>query len=473
MSSTYAIGGTLPQNPWLSGITWGGNRWFTPSSPSLTTVYYDIPITYKGMPSVAEADAFTQVISDIERICNIDFVRGDTLSSDILLFTYNAADMESLSGDSSTRGIADTPGDSFQSDFNYLGFSNFQASVNMNHDVYYPNALYKGGFDYMVMMHEIGHALGLAHPHDIGGGSTIFSGVYATGEDEYSLGLGNLNQGIFTVMSYNAGWEYYAPYMPPQYGWQSTMMAFDVAALQYLYGANMTAALGDDYYWLRDTAEYGASYQCIWDAGGTDAIYYGGNLSVQIDIRAATLDPSGSYGAGGFVSFVPGAGISYWGFTIANGVTIENAFAGNGNDVLIGNDIANILYAYSGEDTIYGLDGADFIWAGAGKDILHAGSGDDFIIGSDGSDYLYGEGGKDNFYLNQDFKAGDLDYIFDLAYGTDFIIVPTAYQGGLYYLESGGASYCYAPLTTGGAYVFGAAGLTAAQLQASVFFYGS
>ena len=44
----------------------------------------------------------------------------------------------------------------------------------------------------------------------------------------------------------------------------------------------------------------------------------------------------------------------FGGFTIANGVTIENAISGAGNDTLIGNAVANILDGGAGVDTLAG-----------------------------------------------------------------------------------------------------------------------
>jgi serralysin len=49
----------------------------------------------------------------------------------------------------------------------------------------------------------------------------------------------------------------------------STPMAFDIAAIQYLYGANTGFHTGNDTYVLTDT-----SWSCIWDCSGTDAIDY-------------------------------------------------------------------------------------------------------------------------------------------------------------------------------------------------------
>ena len=69
-----------------------------------------------------------------------------------------------------------------------------------------PESLQRGGFSYAVVMHEFGHAHGLAHPHDTGGGSDVMLGVTAaTG----SYGVYNLNQGVYTVMSYNDAWDFH------------------------------------------------------------------------------------------------------------------------------------------------------------------------------------------------------------------------------------------------------------------------
>ena len=56
------------------------------------------------------------------------------------------------------------------------------------------------------------------------------------------------------------------------------------------------------------------------------------------------------------------------GYTIANGVVIENATGGSGNDVLIGNAAANVLTGNAGNDTLLGREGKDFLSGGAGAD---------------------------------------------------------------------------------------------------------
>ena len=51
------------------------------------------------------------------------------------------------------------------------------------------------------------------------------------------------------------------------------------------------------------------------------------------------------------------------GFTIAKGSKIENAIGGSGNDLIIGNALANSLTGGSGNDTLTGGEGADVFFA--------------------------------------------------------------------------------------------------------------
>ena len=234
-----------------------------------------------------------------------------------------------------------------------------------------PN-LAQGGYGFLVAMHELGHMLGLAHPHDGGDhlDATTFPGV--TLDASADKGDFGLNQGIWTTMSYNAGWDK-ALSSSDAYGWQGTPMAFDIAALQALYGANMTFHTGDDIYALATVNASGTFWSCIWDAGGTQDEISGANAlgTCTINLNAAPLiGPN----AGGFVSWITGI---RGGFTIANGVVIENATGGKSSDTLTGNDADNVLTGNAGNDSLIGGVGTDSLDGGIGTDRMTGGVGDD------------------------------------------------------------------------------------------------
>lgn len=212
--------------------------------------------------------------------------------------------------------------------------------------------LERGAYGWELMLHEFGHGLGLAHPHDTGFGSVVMDGV-RTWDDPGAFGL---NSTRWTVMSYR---EAGRPDPVKLHGFAIGPMAFDIAALQQMYGATRSHD-GDDRYLLPHRNDLGTGYVCLWDTGGDDTIRAGWtDRDVTIDLKDATLayEPGG----GGFLSAADGV---RGGFTIANGVAIENAAGGGGDDTLVGNELGNRLA---------GGDGADEIRGGAGADLLLAG----------------------------------------------------------------------------------------------------
>lgn len=243
-------------------------------------------------------------------------------------------------------------------------------------------SLEQGGYAFGVILHEFGHAHGLAHPHDTGGGSEVMLGVAAaTG----SYGIYNLNQGVYTVMSYNDAWDFH-PDGPSPYngagvdnGWSGTLSAFDIAQLQIRYGVHSHNE-GANVYQLTDVVN-DAYYQTIWDTGGVDEIAYSGTLNATIDLLAATLDYSPT--GGGVLSYLNGPGDDglRGGYTIANGVVIENATGGAGKDMLLGNEAANKLIGNAGDDSFIGRGGNDTIQGGAGIDTaIYTGNIDEYVI---------------------------------------------------------------------------------------------
>ncbi|MBM6594608.1 M10 family metallopeptidase [Microvirga pudoricolor] len=254
-----------------------------------------------------------------------------------------------------------------------------------------------GSLGLYTIIHEIGHGLGLAHPHDGGeeNDASRFPGVNGASD----VGQFGLNQSPYTVMSYN----YNLAAFPTDgtYGLQTGLGAFDIAAMQKLYGPNNETAKGDDVYVLPHLNASGTGWTCIWDTGGIDTISASKSKSpVTIDLRAATLASNDAY-AGGIISQekrVAG------GFTIANGVAIENAIGNVADDILTGNHLANRLTGGDGNDILDGLGGNDVLDGGNGNDTYYVDSAGDLIIDS---------GGVDTVYSTQALKfSADIENVF-------------------------------------------------------------
>ncbi|HEX8307524.1 MAG TPA: M10 family metallopeptidase C-terminal domain-containing protein, partial [Allosphingosinicella sp.] len=262
--------------------------------------------------------------------------------------------------------------------------------------------LQQGGFSFVTLIHEFGHGHGLAHPHDNGGHSGIMNGVEGEGAGvaDYTTGDYALNQGVHTMMSYEDGWQS-SPYgnAPTDvgYGYLGGLMAFDIAAIQDKYGVNESYNTGDNVYTLKDENAAGTFFSSIWDGGGNDSIVYNGSKNSVIDLRQATLkyEPGG----GGFMSYAYGI---FGGFTIANGVTIENATTGAGNDTLRGNAAANRLDGGEGSDILWLMDGGiDTGIGGGGNDV--------FLFGAamTGLDLVDGGAGTDQIALQGDYAGAN------------------------------------------------------------------
>ena len=209
----------------------------------------------------------------------------------------------------------------------FAGGDQIEGSFNIQNPAW--TGMTIGGTAFQTMLHEVMHGLGLDHPHEY----LLLPGV-PDGAEFGSLGTANLNQIVYTNMSYNRPWAA----MPPagtvlpgsdfNLGGVRGPGALDIAALQYLYGKNTTYRTGNDSYRLSDMdvvsagpAPQATSWLTIWDAGGADQIAYSGFHNATIDLRPATLRVE--EGGGGFLSFVTRTDgiVVHGGFTIANGWT--------------------------------------------------------------------------------------------------------------------------------------------------------
>jgi serralysin len=261
-----------------------------------------------------------------------------------------------------------------------------QGDVFINPTGGYFGTMARGSYDYMALIHEIGHAIGLDHPGNYNGGNPTYASAAGYIQDSRQ----------YTLMSY-----FDAEHTGARHGntYASTPLLHDIAAVQLLYGANYETRAGNTVYGFNSTADRAAFHItsathkvvfAIWDGGGIDTLkFHGYTQNAVINLNAESFSSVG--GLTGNVA-------------IAKGVTIENAYGGSGHDTIIGNSVGNALYGMGGNDTISG---------GAGNDVL---------LGGDGLDRLTGGAGADTFYFHtRPNAATNRDTIVDFNPAEDTI----------------------------------------------------
>ena len=220
----------------------------------------------------------------------------------------------------------------------FLNFGGVLGDVNLSFE--------EGSEGYLLVLHELGHSLGLKHPHNTIGDQLSFSKY---GKAEYDLDE-------FTVMSYNDNSNSYVSYDP------ITPMVLDVIALQFMYGKNQDIHSGNTVHEIVHTG----TYYTIWDPSGVDTVdLTNSNWDWYVELPSVIASSTHNEYVGFALTDNGGSAPTDLVWLIGD---IENLSGGAGDDILIGNHLDNNINGGLGNDDIYSVGGNNTLVGGSGID---------------------------------------------------------------------------------------------------------
>ncbi|TWI87332.1 Ca2+-binding RTX toxin-like protein [Roseibium hamelinense] len=249
-----------------------------------------------------------------------------------------------------------------------------------------PNLTDIGGYVFDTFIHEFGHEFGLNHP-----GLYNYSGPGGVQINYLNNATWTFDRQQYSVMSYFDGID-----VGEDSRWSaSTPLMGDIEAVIRRFFStvdedgirtyqNIELNTGDNVYGFKST-EYGYELTStgmqrdigfvIHDTGGNDTIDFSGSTAGTIlDLRAGQF--SSVNGHRNNVSIFDGHNADQTQYFIENGIGSSH------DDILIGNDGANILDGRGGADRMAGNDGDDIYYVDSAYDIVReeADGGNDTVI---------------------------------------------------------------------------------------------
>ncbi|MEY8837814.1 M10 family metallopeptidase C-terminal domain-containing protein [Cribrihabitans sp. XS_ASV171] len=239
-------------------------------------------------------------------------------------------------------------------------------------------------------------------------------------------------------------------YSNETWSYPQTYMMYDIAALQYMYGADYTANSGNTVYsWspgsgqtlINGTAATNPGgnriFATIWDGGGVDTYDLSAyTTDLDIDLRPGehsvfSTSQLANLDSGDANNLARGNIFNALLYDDDTRSLIENATGGSGNDTIVGNDGNNTLNGGLGGDSLFGNDGGDRLNADGGNDHLEGGAGSDVLEGDTGRDTMVGGADPDFFQVYNwggvsDVESGE---IYDGGSGVDWIQIFPSVSG--------------------------------------------
>ena len=367
-------------NAEIDGILYG-TKW---SDSSLTFSFAPAQTVTATLLNSVQQDAVRKVLGSVAAVTNLSFsqVIETPLTEGTLRFGESEREATAAAYLPSERSVG---GDAWFNTSNY-------------------NSPKQGTYAFATFLHETGHALGLDHGQD---------GAYALPANHDSLEYSVMTYRSYPGASLNG-------YTAAEGSYPRSYMLADLAALQYLYGANYATNAGNTTYrWSPSSGELlvdgvrsaksttNTIFETIWDGGGNDTYdfsAYATALRVNINPGGWTTTSSAQLAQLGDNHVARGNIASAYLYAGNLASLIENVKGGSGSDRITGNLIGNRL------------DG---------------GGGNDKLLGGLGNDTLKGGSGSDRFVFNTALSADNIDRLKDFRHDADRILLENKIFAGI------------------------------------------